>query len=107
MADARSDDTSAVLGTPSRSLWRRKRTYIWTLAILGFLHGFLFAYGFEHPPSQAGIQLFIGFTLNVALLGWCYVDAEDRMFAISGVLRLPGFDGHGDGRKKGPSNDIE
>jgi hypothetical protein len=45
-------------------------------------------YGLAHPSSQAGIQLFIGFTLNVALLGWCYVDAEERMVAISGLLRF-------------------
>lgn len=33
-----------------------------------------------------GIQLFMGFTLNVALLGWCYIDAEEKMVAISGPL---------------------
>lgn len=56
------------------------------LAIFGLLHGFLVVYGLIHPPSQAGIELFIGFTLNVALLGWCYIDAEERMVAIAGRL---------------------
>jgi hypothetical protein len=70
----------------ARPLWRRKRTYLWLLAGFGLLHGCLFSYGLSHPPTQAGLQLFIGFTLNVALLGWCYIDAEERTVAISGLL---------------------
>lgn len=73
-------------GTSARALWRRKRTYLWLLAVLGLLHGCLFAYGLDQPPTQMGIQLFMGFTLNVALLGWCYIDAEEKMVAISGPL---------------------
>jgi hypothetical protein len=56
------------------------------LAICGFVDAFLYVYGLAHPPTQAGFQMFIGFSLNVAMLGWCYVDAEEKMIAISGVL---------------------
>jgi len=76
----------AITVASSKPIWRLKKTYICMLAVFGLLHGFLFVYGFSHPPSQAGIQLFVGFTLNVALLSWCYIDAEERMIAISGLL---------------------
>ena len=70
----------------SQPRWRRKKTYLWTLAAIGILHGLLTVFGQAHPPIKAGVELFIGFSLNVALLGWCYADAEERMVAISGFL---------------------
>lgn len=93
LADGLSGVTSPLPPSPAppvlaaaRPLWRRKKTYLALLAILGVVHGGLYTYGLAHPPTQLGIQLFIVFTLNVALLGWCYVDAEERMVAITGRL---------------------
>jgi len=73
--------TSALLG-----FWKRKKTYLWALCACGFVDALLYAYGLAHPPTQAGIQLFMGFTLNVVLLGWCYVDADEKKVPISGLL---------------------
>ena len=69
-------------------LIKRKNIYLWALAGVGLLHGMLYSYGLSHPPSQMGLQLFNGFTFNLALLGWCYADAEERKIPITRFLGL-------------------
>jgi len=67
---------------------KRKKTYSWALLGVGLLHGALHSYGLSHPPSQMGLQLFMSFTFNLALLGWCYADAQQRMIPITQFLGL-------------------
>ena len=67
---------------------KRKRSYLWGLAAIGVLHGVLYSYGLSHPPSQMGLEFFMIFTLNLALLGWCYADSEERMVPITRFLGL-------------------
>jgi len=76
---------STSLPTP---LLKRKKNYLWALAGVGLLHGALYSYGLSHPPSQMGLELFITFTFNLALLGWCYADAEERKIPITQFLGL-------------------
>jgi hypothetical protein len=76
----------AMTAASPSSVWKHQKTYLWMLIIFGVIHGLLFAYGLAHYRAQMGIQLFIGFTLNVALIGWCYIDAQKKMVAISGPL---------------------
>lgn len=35
-----------------------------------------------------GLELFIGFTFNLVLLGWCFADAEERKIPITRFLGL-------------------
>ena len=67
---------------------KRKGIYLWALAGVGSFHGALYSYGLSHPPSQMGLELFIGFTFNLALLGWCFADAEERKIPITRFLGL-------------------
>ena len=67
---------------------KRKRSYLWILASVGVLHGMLYSYGLSHPRSQMGLEFFMIFTLNVALLGWCYADSEQRQIPITRFLGL-------------------
>lgn len=67
---------------------KRKRWAIWALAGIGVLHGLLYAYGLSHPATQMGLEFFMTFTCNLALLGWCYVDAEERKIPITRWLGL-------------------
>ena len=78
--------TPPAIATPLVPCWKRKSTYLKMLAVCGLVHGLLVLYGTAHPPAQMGIQLFVVFTLNVALLGWCYVDAGERVVPIAGLL---------------------
>jgi len=78
-------DTSDIIRLP---LVKRKRNYLWALPCVGILHGGLFSYGLSHPPTQAGLDLFMGFTLNLVLLGWCYADSEEKQIPITRWLGL-------------------
>lgn len=71
--------------TPLR---KRKRSYVWALLLVGAVHGVLYSYGLSHPESQLGFEFFMVFTLNVALLGWCYADSEVRQIPITRFLGL-------------------
>lgn len=35
-----------------------------------------------------GLDLFVAFTFNLALLGWCYLDSEEKMVPITRWLGL-------------------
>lgn len=70
------------------SLLKRKKNYLWALAGFGVLHGALYSFGLSHPPSQMGLQVFNAFTFNLALLGWCYADAEEKKVPITQFLGL-------------------
>ncbi|HVU36047.1 MAG TPA: hypothetical protein VHE61_21580 [Opitutaceae bacterium] len=69
-------------------LHKRKRTYLWALVAVGPLNGVLYSYGLSHLPSQMGLELFMVFTFNLALLGWCYADSEQRLIPITRYLGL-------------------
>ncbi len=81
-----------LMSTPASSttapFLKRKRNYLWALLGFGLLHGVLYSYGLSHPSTQMGLQLFITFTLNLALLGWCYADSEERKIPITRWLGL-------------------
>lgn len=67
---------------------RQKKNYLWALAGVGALHGILYSYGLSYPPSQMGLELFMGFTFNLALLGWCYADSQEKGIPITRFLGL-------------------
>ena len=68
--------------------WDQKRTYLWLLAGIGAIDGGSLVLQQSHPQIEASSRLFIAFALNVAVLGWCHVDAKEKMVPISGFLRL-------------------
>lgn len=70
------------------ALLKRKRNYLWALPAVGLVHGFVYSYGLSHPPTQMGFDLFVNFTLNLALLGWCYADSEEKKIPITRWLGL-------------------
>jgi hypothetical protein len=67
---------------------KRKKVALWALFGVGLLHGALYSYGLSNPPTQMGLQLFITFTLNLGLLGWCYADSRARTIPITRFLGL-------------------
>jgi len=68
--------------------YKRKKTYLWALPGVGLLHGAVYSYGLSNPSTQAGLNIFITFTFNLALLGWCYADSEERKIPITRYLGL-------------------
>jgi len=79
------DDPSLTLPV---SLWMRKKTYVWSLVAVGVVQASVAVIGMSHPLVYVGGQVPLAFALNVATLGWCFVDAKERMIPISGFLRV-------------------
>ena len=79
------DDSSL---TPPVSLWMRKKTYVWSLVAVGVVQAVVAIIGTSHPRVDVGGQIPLAFALNVAALGWCFVDAKEKMIPISGFLRV-------------------
>ena len=65
----------------------RKKTYVWSLVVIGVVQGLVAVVGMSHPRVDLGSKIPLAFVLNVALLGWCFVDAKARLVPISGLLR--------------------
>jgi hypothetical protein len=81
-------NTSDVISLASESFWRRKKTYIYALLLVGLIDAALLVAAKEQSSRMSGFQLLTIFGLNVAMLGWCYVDAEERKIPVSGWLRV-------------------
>lgn len=67
---------------------KRKRNYLFALPGVGLLQAALYSYGLSRPSTQLGFDLVVTFMLNLALLGWCYADSEERMVPITRFLGL-------------------
>jgi hypothetical protein len=67
---------------------KRKRNYLLGLVGIGLLDGVLYSHGLSYPSWQVDSQLFITFTFNLCLLGWCYTDAQERKIPITRFLGL-------------------
>ena len=61
---------------------------MWALILIGIVDALVFLLARKQVGFQGGEQLAAMFAMNVTMLGWCYVDAEEKKVPVSGWLRL-------------------
>ena len=72
----------------SAAWWNHKKALIFALIACGAVQALVISYGKSLDRGGRHFDILMGVILNMILLGWCSIDAKEKIARISGLLRF-------------------